>query len=801
MEHKEKESIRDFYLEEIRDVESTIQMKALKSTTNVAVTLGEHITRQDLLPALEEISRTTTDEEVMICLAEQIKNLAGHVGGLDHTIFLVKILWNLTSNDEKLVRIALIDAIKEITKEYTIDMNKEVFLPLLLELTNKEWAFSKRTAFELIANTYLNFDEDSRLVLREILKTGLTDDSPIIRKSSVESIEEVINKEKPNIILRDLIECLNVVSVDDMDTVRIYTIPLCIAIGNKLNKEEYLKYIQPVLETIKDDASWKIHHMMSLKIPHLLNSSEGEDHLNYTQNIMFSLLAHSELEVQVAAVENLFLFYQTAKQHCERCDKDFDKCFQDEIVRVVIELIGSPSSDIRVALSEIIISFGGILSKDTFQNSILPNIVDWMLAEDKMTVQENILLNLNKIPQTVDVSLLSGSIKEIILNLFGKSNLHWRCRLNILLVLTYFTKFMTKEEFDENLKLFLSTLINDKIFAVRRTTPLLLPILSKTYGIKWVSEKIVPNFMMFTTDTRYRFNYLPLYCINELIHPTLQRSIEKYLNEYKEKIESPAVLKSLYKISKLFNKIKVKLEEDHLQKALTLEVPKYLLGCDMQLYAEGTFTTLKENYSGNFYAIDENDCQYLEGILLLIHRDFLDSILHLCESNVENIKIYTKHTLKNIKKFLEKLNTEFNQPWIKEALNKIPVDEAAKFQEEIEEILSKKIDYDDVVLNLVDVSAELPNLGHTPSLQINNEGLTKFSTEFNLVKKIENSIDDNEVEGKSFSDDVLDELNSIIAKEEGKDKAAEQKITNEVKEDSDIMLDTNVCKEDTNNNI
>ena len=66
-------------VEELRDEDMEKRMHSIRSLGHISKALGQKRTRDELLPFLGEFQ--DDEDEVLVCLAEEIKKLVPHVGG------------------------------------------------------------------------------------------------------------------------------------------------------------------------------------------------------------------------------------------------------------------------------------------------------------------------------------------------------------------------------------------------------------------------------------------------------------------------------------------------------------------------------------------------------------------------------------------------------------------------------------------------------------------------------------------------------------------------------------------------
>lgn len=462
------------------------------------------------------------------------------------------------------------------------------------------------------------------------------------------------------------------------------------------------------------------------------------------------LVKDTEPEVRIVIAKNLSDYCNNLRETYKNQPKfedNFEPVFQQSIMPQIHLLMNDPSHEVKLALSSNILALSSLLREDCFKNNILPLLVDILENETSMPILANMLQNLNCLPTNIDLTLSLHSIKNVVRSLIINSQSHWRTRRSIFVAFMHIAKFSSKEYFAENLKIFYAALLGDPVFAIRRTAPIILPLLAKQYGISWTSENIIPYFTMFTKDGRYLYRFVPMFGIMELISPSLDSSSEsgeKYLKDLRVLAESgnnevkKAAVKVLAKISMMLDKLNKKLEQQKYADILALN--EYI--CDFRndtidLYAGETMDVLKvqncDIFSIKEDTILKNHSTYIEGVLSLIFREFLLIIETLSDDLIENIQIRSVYTLTKVKQFLNKLSEELNKPWVKESLKILTEEETKNIENQVDEELSRKaleieegkIDTE-LMENIITPSEDaLPDLGDIPELEESGESSDK----------------------------------------------------------------------------
>ncbi|VEN42518.1 unnamed protein product, partial [Callosobruchus maculatus] len=299
----------------------------------------------------------------------------------------------------------------------------------------------------------------------------------------------------------------------------------------------------------------------------------------------------------------------------------------------------------------------------------------------------------------MDLSKPCHSLKGVLRSLIVNSSTHWRTRRCLLVAFMHIVKVTNKEYFVEYLKVYYAALLGDQVFAIRRTAPVILPLLVKYYGMNWTVEHIIPYFNMFRKDRNYLYRYVPLFGIMELISPSVDTQDKQYLKGSLLSSVNKKVSKILAKISMMVDKIKAKLEENACKDILSLKdsIIFDFKEDNLRLYAEDTLDILEQNHNCDIFDVTEKDVEednvYIEGLLKIVYTQCIGIVLTLFEDPIVNIQIRSIFILTKIKEIVDKLVRELERDSVKACLNSLSKEELDAISKEVEEeMIVKKED-------------------------------------------------------------------------------------------------------------
>ncbi|KAJ8920305.1 hypothetical protein NQ315_011967 [Exocentrus adspersus] len=739
-----------------------LQIDITKKLSILAKHLGVETTRNELLPFIKE--NIDYHDEILLNLCEQLRHFIPLVGGYQHSKPILDILIKLCNTDETIVRDKAVEILRDIGENMSEELTQDLFLPVVEVLAAEDWFTSKCSAAALYSTIYTKVSDGKKAELRNSFRVLMQDDSPIVRKVAAIHLLDLISIIDADTIKNEFIPVFDNLANDPMDSVRVFAVDVALALAKRLTENEIEEFIFKTIETWAESASWRIRQRLAYYIGELQRVIPFGKTRGKILALFQKLVKDTEPEVRIVIARNLFDYSKALREtytNQPKFEDNFEPVFQQSIMPQVHLLITDPSHEVKLALSSNILALSTVLREECFKKNILPLLVDVLENEASMLIQANMLQNLNCLPSNIDLTLSMHSIKNVVRSLIINSQSHWRTRRSIFVAFMHIAKFSSKEYFAENLKIFYAALLGDPVFAIRRTAPIILPLLAKQYGISWTSENIIPYFTMFTKDCRYLYRFVPIFGIIELINPSLDcNSSEggyKYLKDLKRLVESSdnelktGAVKVLAKITRMLDKLNKELNQDKFKEILSLnEYISDFKHDTIDLYAGETLDVLKVDNNCDIFSVKEdailkNHTTYIEGVLSLIFREFLFIIETLNDDLIENIQIRSVYTLNKIRQFLDELGQELNQAWVRDSLKLLNEEDIKIVDKQVDDELSRKvldvdegkmkIDTELMVENIITPSGDsLPDLGNIPELEVNSNNADKDKEEEAVLK-------------------------------------------------------------------
>ncbi|CAH1967689.1 unnamed protein product [Acanthoscelides obtectus] len=699
----EKSVIREFDVlkEGFKEENLELQLQFVRRLVPLAKHLGPELTRTELLPFLRD--HMDYHDEILLNVSDQLEQFIPLVGGYEHAQCLLDILVKLCDVDETVVREKAVASMNQIVRNMDTEMIQKVFLPVVEAMSNEEWFTGKCSATGLFAVVYPHASEEKKADLRNIYKILIQDDSPIVRRAAAINLLDLIELMDPQHLKDQIVPVLDILAKDSIDAVRVLAVEVALALCRKLTENDIEELVFKSIESWSEDLYWTLRQKLAINIADLqvaipFGKTRGKILAMYQK-----LLRDFEANVRKQAVKSLGDYCQSLKntyQSQPKQEDNFEPVFVQSILPHIKALSSDHNDEVRAVLSSTLISLISVLSEDCFKQHVLPLIVEMLETDTSPQIQANILKNLNFLPATMDLTRPFHSLKGVLRSLIANSSTHWRTRRCLLVGFMHIAKVTDKEYFEENLKVYYAALLGDKVFAIRRTAPAILPLLVKYFGINWTTEHIIPYFNMFRKDVNYLYRYVPLFGIKELISPSVDTHDKQYLKGFQSLVQTgnKNAARILAKINLMVDKLQSKLEEPACKDIVSLKESIIFDFKDdnVGLYAEDTLDIIQEYHNCDIFNVTEKDVEednvYIKGLLQIIYTRFFNLVLNLFEDPIVNIQIRSIFILTKIRELVDTLRKELEQDFVKTCLKALSEEEMEAISKEVEEEMQIKKD-------------------------------------------------------------------------------------------------------------
>ncbi|CAM9191834.1 unnamed protein product [Ascophyllum nodosum] len=500
-------------IEHLKADNMNLRVSAMRSLPVIAEALGPHRVKAELIPFIND--STDDDDEVLLCMAEQIGKLTANVGGKQHAYELLIPLEQLVAVEENTVREKALDSVQTVARCLSPEQLTSQLVPLLSRLTMKEWFTARMSACCLAAPTYallpggVKAGADARAHVRELYKKLCTDDTPMSphfcpsSRVAAHNLGPLCKEVETEFIERDMLELFTVLSEDDQDSVRLQTVDNCTALASVLPAEGQTLHVLPVVMDSTKDKSWRVRWSVANKY-HELCSSLGREVTNGPMCTGYeALLQDSEPEVRTAAAMN-------ATKVVELMDVDI---VLGKIFPCLQQLVMDPSDHVRQALASVMNDMSPVLGRDHTINHLLPMLLS-LLRDNNADVRLNIISGLQAVNGVVGVQLLSASLLPAIVDLAEDKK--WRVRLAIIEHTPVLAIQLGAQFFNDKLCSTCLTWLGDNVFSIRVAATDNLKRLTDHFGTQWAREHILPKVMEMHVHSSYLHRMTALYAIQVL---------------------------------------------------------------------------------------------------------------------------------------------------------------------------------------------------------------------------------------------------------------------------------------------
>ncbi|XP_044755644.1 serine/threonine-protein phosphatase 2A 65 kDa regulatory subunit A beta isoform-like [Coccinella septempunctata] len=725
-----------------------LKLYTIKRIATIAKILGPEKTVEDLLHFIDS-NLGSLEDEVLCALVEELELFLPLVGGPDHCYELFSILLRISrSVDETLVRNRAVEAIKKLLKDIDQQLTEKFLVSSLVGNSENIWFQEKCSTLSLIPVCYPKASPENKILLRHKYCQIYEDNSSLVRKLAAIGLPEFINVLEIEHVLKEFIPLLNMIVEDDQEIVRMNAVEVALSIALKSKNQEVRNDMFEIVKKQSENSSWRIRQKVATTINYIASVFAEEDFIETLLEMYDNLINDSETEVRMEAVLNLYNFANSLHSNLEKIrdsKRTFQEVFLRELMPSILSITTDASNDVQVAFSSVILSLGLLIPDDIFKDTILSIVVNGLEKDKPLLFKENILMNLGFLPKDVDLVKSLTSIKSIIKHILLTSETSWRTRRSLLVSFVHVSKFCSAEYFQNNLLVYYILLLKDNIYAVRRAATLILPILTKRFGVRWFIQEVMPQIMDILKSKKYLMRYVVLFCIQELVFPTIlvndksQCGNEIYIRDIKELIEKDEKKygKLLCRISSLNRKLKESLDKEPFKEIITTYSDEYNISEEnVRIYSEELLDSIMKNDEAIFSVESsevEGDISYLEGILILLNKCILNVLKSMLEDPTENIKDRVKYTLTRIKQFSNELSKELSSMWISDYTSRIEEVAWKAIDEELDREIDKAVidstNAEKIDTDLMDTISVDSTMVETGSAKIDIQKLEVFPNE------------------------------------------------------------------------
>ncbi|MEN2500583.1 MAG: protein phosphatase 2, regulatory subunit A, partial [Marteilia pararefringens] len=276
---------------------------------------------------------------------------------------------------------------------------------------------------------------------------------------------------------------------DEQDTIRVLAAEQLFRVIDLIHSDFTDKgkeaLILPLVTASLEDKSWRVrtvHTNILIKF----NKIFPEVLFNQVACCKFlEYLRDSENEVKVRALNNLSDFIETIPE------SERETFILDEIIPKIHSLMNSKHVQVKIALSKCVISLSKYLSQTELTSNLL-SLYMILLRDD------NSEISLATISKLCEVKSDNISMKELFSCIFDaiselSRDSKWRVRDDIVKLLpSVITSIKFDDEGSEQLIKTLIKMLNDNVYAIRRSVADSIFTLVSKQGLQWANNTVIP---------------------------------------------------------------------------------------------------------------------------------------------------------------------------------------------------------------------------------------------------------------------------------------------------------------------
>lgn len=510
------------FQEDVNDDDYEIQIQAMNRIHIIAHAMGPSRVRSELIPFLTDYLDVDNDE-AHTAIARQLGTFVRFVGGQQHLPLLLPLLEKLCGTEEVVVRDESVVALSKIAGQMSKQDVESKMVPVIQRLSNGDWFTTRVSACGLFVAVYDNASDAGVCAeLRSLFNNLTNDDTPMVRKAAYQKLGEFGSILDKAYFKSDILPTLRQIAEDDVDVMRIYTIRCCQDLALKIDSQEFLASLCPILDAMQDDQSWRVRQALVRGMPTLVKNCSNQIASKRLLPLYGKLLKDKEAEVRSAACNVL-------DEVCEAIDGH--SSIVDNIAPILDTLAVDQVQSVRVAFSKKLVQCCPYFGKEVSAKVLIP-IIQQLAKDEIPDVRNNIVDGMRVILETdcLNPQTLTVCILPILLEL--AKDVKWRVRIAVVKQLGPLARSLGVKAFEKKLQNIIILSLSDHVYAIREAACTQIGNIVAEFGGKWAADKLFPGaFAIYDKTTNYLHRMTCLQVINNCTKATncSADTIEKHL--------------------------------------------------------------------------------------------------------------------------------------------------------------------------------------------------------------------------------------------------------------------------------
>ncbi|KAK4361978.1 hypothetical protein RND71_017219 [Anisodus tanguticus] len=296
-------------IDELENDDVFHRLNSMRHLSTIAQALGAERTRTELIPFLTENNIDDDEEEVLLTMIEQLGVFIPLVGGVEHASALLPPLESLCSIEEACVRDKTVESLCIIGSQMREPDLIESFIPLSKRLAAGEWFTTRISSCGLFHIAYPKIPEPLRNDLRAVYSQLCHDDMPLVRKAAAINLGKFAATVEQPYLKTDIMSMFKDLRQDGQDSVRLFAVKSCAALGKLLELPVCLAELLPIIvefaQELSSDSSEHVRSALASDIMGLAPILGQDATIEHLLPVIHSLLKDNFSEVRLNIISKL----------------------------------------------------------------------------------------------------------------------------------------------------------------------------------------------------------------------------------------------------------------------------------------------------------------------------------------------------------------------------------------------------------------------------------------------------------------------------------------------------------------
>lgn len=483
----------EFFKEELASDTTAQRLEALRKVNLVAHAVGPDRTRDQILPIITDLIRSSVADELLYTVAELLPDITQYLGtSPDRYLAVLPALELLMSQEETIIRDRAVKSVISIVKETVshqlhLTMMTNDFIPITERLAEGEWFTSRVSACELIPTLYTYASDTDRTTLLRLFKELCEDDMPMVERAAAARLADIGTVVDVNALRSSIVPRIHHCWRDDaQDAVRAGALTGCIAVAKRLSPQDNETLTLPLFVSAAQKGTWKIRMTLAEQFEQVMKAMAP--HTTPLLPHLSALLEDPEHDIRSTCLLTL-----------SRCVTmlTLEQIRDSRIAATFERLAKDPNNSVRVAAADVIVPVACVAGKAMAAESFLPIILE-LMRDAYPNVRLNVLCHGDRLCDLFDFESIGKSLVEAFESLMADPQR--RIRLEAVNQLPRLARKFGTSAFRESLEPLYFSAFSDRVHAVRRGAVDHIETLGELLGSQWIVSVVLPKLLSLYYD-------------------------------------------------------------------------------------------------------------------------------------------------------------------------------------------------------------------------------------------------------------------------------------------------------------